>query len=30
MTYKNQYYNIINQPQNTPELMIKAYLLQKY
>jgi hypothetical protein len=28
MTYKNQYYNIINQPQNTPELMIKAYLLQ--
>jgi len=26
--YKTQYYNIINQQQNTPELMIKSHLLQ--
>ncbi|ORX55529.1 hypothetical protein BCR36DRAFT_188243, partial [Piromyces finnis] len=27
-TYKSQYYNIINQQQNTPELQIKSHLLQ--
>eukprot|EP00833_Pecoramyces_ruminatium_P015329 jgi/Orpsp1_1/1189361/evm.model.d7180000071428.1 len=27
-SYKTQYYNIINQPQNTPESLIKVHLLQ--